>query len=109
MDANDAAALIAAALAGVGAVCVPALLAQPHIDGGRLVPVLKDFMPSDLWLFAAYTQRRHNSAALRALLDLLEARMQTPGAVPPKPAPASRQRAGSHWHPFQALGHAQAA
>ncbi|WP_398497978.1 LysR family transcriptional regulator [Variovorax sp.] len=109
MDANDAAALIAAALAGVGAVCVPALLAQPHIDGGRLVPVLKDFMPSDLWLFAAYTQRRHNSAALRALLDLLEARMQTASAAPPKTAPASRQRAGSHWHPFQAIGHAQPA
>jgi DNA-binding transcriptional LysR family regulator len=76
MDANDAGALIAAALAGIGAVCVPALLAQPHVGRGSLVPVLAEFMPSDLWLYAAYTQRRHNSAALRALLDLLEARMQ---------------------------------
>lgn len=75
MDANDSSALIAAALAGVGAVCVPALLAQPYTQRGSLVPVLKEFMPRDIWLYAAYTQRRHNSAALRALLELLEARM----------------------------------
>ena len=87
MDANDAGALIAAALAGIGAVCVPALLAQPHIGRGSLVPVLAEFMPRDLWLHAAYTQRRHNSAALRALLDMLEARMQQEeGAATPKPS-----------------------
>lgn len=80
LGANDASALIAAALSGIGAVCVPALLAQPHVERGNLVPVLKEFMPGDLWLYAAYTQRRNNSAALRALLDLLEARMQD-GAV----------------------------
>lgn len=76
MDANDAGALIAAALAGIGAVCVPALMAQPHTDRGKLVPVLQEFMPRDMWLYAAYTQRRHNSAALRALLELLEVRMR---------------------------------
>jgi DNA-binding transcriptional LysR family regulator len=75
MDANDSSTLIAAALAGIGAVCVPALLAQPHTERGGLVPVLKEFMPRDIWLYAAYTQRRHNSAALRALLKLLETRM----------------------------------
>jgi len=29
----------------------------------------------DMWLCAAYLQRRHNSAALRALLDFLETRI----------------------------------
>ncbi len=76
MDANDASALIAAALDGIGAVCVPALLARPYTERGSLVPVLKGFMPRDIWLYAAYAQRRHNSAALRALLDLLETRMR---------------------------------
>jgi DNA-binding transcriptional LysR family regulator len=75
MDANDSSTLVAAALAGIGAVCVPALLAQPYTERGSLVPVLKEFMPRDIWLYAAYTQRRHNSAALRALLKLLETRM----------------------------------
>ena len=83
MDANDANALIAAALAGIGAVCVPAPLARPHTERGHLVPVLQEIMPRDIWLYAAYTQRRHNSAALRALLALLEVRMRegAPGAA----------------------------
>jgi len=76
MDANDSSTLVAAALAGIGAVCVPVQLAQPYIERGSLVTVLKEFMPRDIWLYAAYTQRRHNSAALRALLELLELRMR---------------------------------
>ena len=76
MDSNDASALIGAALADIGAVCVPDLLAQPYVEGAHLVPVLQDFMPSDIWLYAAYTQRRQNSAALRALLEILELRMR---------------------------------
>ena len=72
MDANDAAPLIGAALAGLGAICVPAMMAQAHVERGALVPVLKEYMPRDMWLYAAYAQRRHNSAALRALLDFLE-------------------------------------
>jgi DNA-binding transcriptional LysR family regulator len=76
MDANDTAMLTAIALTGLGAVCVPMSMAQPHIERGALVPVLKEYMPTDLWLYAAYTQRRHNSAALRALLDFLEMRIR---------------------------------
>jgi len=96
MDANDGAPLIGVALAGLGAVCVPAMMVQPHIERGALVPVLKEYMPRDLWLYAAYTQRRHNSAALRALLDYLETRV---GHHPPapvrsirRPQPATRAR-----------------
>lgn len=81
MDANDAAPLIGVALAGLGAVCVPTLMAQTHLERGALVPVLQKFMPRDLWLYAAYTQRRHNSAALRALLDFLETRMGQPATA----------------------------
>ncbi|MDB5928514.1 MAG: LysR family transcriptional regulator, partial [Polaromonas sp.] len=36
--------------------------------------VLPEFSPDDLWLYAAYTQRRQNSAALKALLAFMEAR-----------------------------------
>ncbi|OUM04166.1 LysR family transcriptional regulator [Variovorax sp. JS1663] len=95
MDANDAAPLIGAALAGLGAICVPAMMAQAHVERGALVPVLKEYMPRDLWLYAAYSQRRHNSAALRALLDFLETHGKTyeppvlveaPAAVAAKPA-----------------------
>ncbi len=102
MDANDAAPLIGAALAGLGAVCVPAMMAQAHIERGALVPVLKDYMPRDLWLYAAYSQRRHNSAALRVLLDFLEARIRSPSPAPSdapaqafKSAKRSRQAAAA--------------
>jgi len=74
MDATDAAALVSVALLGLGAVCLPRLLVQPHLDSGALQATLQDFSPRDVWLYAAYTQRRHNSAALKALLAFLEAR-----------------------------------
>lgn len=80
MDANDASALSGAALADIGAVCVPDLLAQLYVESAHLVPVLKDFMPSDIWLYAAYAPRRQNSAALRVLLAMLEARMRDSAA-----------------------------
>jgi hypothetical protein len=37
-----------------------------------LQATLQDFSPRDVWLYGAYTQRRHNSAALKALLAFLE-------------------------------------
>ncbi|RZL65211.1 MAG: LysR family transcriptional regulator [Variovorax sp.] len=95
MDANDAVPLIGGALAGLGAVCVPSMMVQPHVDRGALVPVLKEFMPSDLWLYAAYLQRRHNSGALRALLDFLVARVPAPQPAPattPVPAKARARK-----------------
>jgi DNA-binding transcriptional LysR family regulator len=73
------------------------MMAQSHVERGALVPVLKEYMPRDLWLYAAYSQRRHNSAALRALLDFLEARVRDPAAAPASPEavavkPARRAR-----------------
>ncbi|SEB26547.1 LysR family transcriptional regulator [Variovorax sp. YR216] len=95
MDANDAAPLIGVALAGLGAVCVPTIMAQPDIERGALVPVLKEYMPTDLWLYAAYTQRRHNSAALRAMLDFLEAKVNKEAAARPAKRSAGGARAAS--------------
>lgn len=86
MDANDAVPLIMAALSGLGAVCVPSMMAETYIQHGALVPVLKEYMPRDLWLYAAYVQRRYNSAALRALLDFLESRVVLAAAKTPDPA-----------------------
>ena len=74
MDASDAAPLVSVALQGLGMVWLPRLLLQPHIDSGALQPVLQNFSPRDVWLYAAYVQRRHNSAALKALLAFLETR-----------------------------------
>jgi DNA-binding transcriptional LysR family regulator len=92
MEANDAVALIELALRGVGVAYVPEPLAQSHLERGALVPVLREHMPHEHWLYAAYSQRRHNSAAMRAMLDFLEQSMGPDGdnpVLPPLPA-ASR-------------------
>lgn len=74
MEASDAAPLVGVALQGLGVVCLPQLMVQPYLDSGVLQAVLQDYSPRDVWLYAAYAQRRHNSAALKALLAFLEAR-----------------------------------
>jgi DNA-binding transcriptional LysR family regulator len=71
------------------------MMAQPDIERGALVPVLKEYMPTDLWLYAAYTQRRHNSAALRAMLDFLESKVGTPPVTRPSKRGAGGARAAS--------------
>lgn len=74
MDASDPMPLVHMALHGLGIARVPRLLVQAHLDSGALVSVLEDYRSNDLWLYAAYTHRRHNSAALKALLAFMEAR-----------------------------------
>jgi len=75
MDSTEGGPLIQVAMRGFGVVYLPGLLVQPHIDHGELEPVLQDYVRKDMWLCAAYLQRRHNSAALRVLLDFLETRV----------------------------------
>lgn len=77
MDATDSAPLIHMALQDLGVVIMPRMLIQKYLDSGQLQPVLEDFQSNDLWLYAAYTQRRHNSAALKALLAFMEERWKT--------------------------------
>jgi DNA-binding transcriptional LysR family regulator len=72
MDATEVAPLIEMAVQGFGVLYVPLLLVQAHIERGELVAVLQGHARSDLWLSAAYLQRRHNSAALRAFLEFLQ-------------------------------------
>lgn len=81
MDATELAPLIQVAMLGFGVLYVPSMLVQSQIDHGELVPVLQGHARSDIWLSAAYLQRRHNSAALRALLDFLQTHLAD------KPAP----------------------
>jgi len=77
MDCNEPAALIELALRGAGMIVAPVFLAKPHLERGALVPVFEDWMPTDIWIYAAYSQRRHNSAALRMMLDFLARSMDT--------------------------------
>lgn len=75
-DATEGSAHRKFALAGLGIAYLPRLIIEDDIANGELETALMAQMPSDIWLMAVYTQRRHNSAALRALLDFLQARMK---------------------------------
>ena len=70
-SANEATALLRAALAGGGLALQPTYLANPHLADGSLQLVLPDWDPPDMSIYALYTSRRHLSPAVRALLDFL--------------------------------------
>ncbi len=81
VDVNDVAPLTTLALQDLGVAFLARPLIQKHLESGRLVSVLEDFVPQDFWVFAVYMQRRHNSAALTALLAHLEHEMARPSSV----------------------------
>ena len=72
VDASDVAPVLTLALQDLGVIYMSRPALAPHLASGALVEVLTDHVPQDTWLYAAYAQRRHNSAALAALLGFLE-------------------------------------
>ena len=92
VNATLAAPLITLATQGLGVMWAPRRALAQWIDSGELECALERFSPSDVWLYAAYMQRRHNSAALRVLLAHLDAfaeafrqRNEWPRIVPERP------------------------
>ena len=74
LSANEATALLQAALAGGGVALQPTYLANPHLANGSLMRVLPDWQPPDMAIHALYPSRKHLSPAVRALLDYLAER-----------------------------------
>ena len=72
INTTDPMPLVPLALQGLGMLWAPRNIVEEHLASGALQAVLQDYSPRDVWLYAAYTQRRHNSAALRALLAFIE-------------------------------------
>ena len=71
---NNTFLMLQAALDGMGLAYVPADLAQPHIDAGRLTPVLQDWWPTFPGYHLYYANRRHPSPALALVIDALRYR-----------------------------------
>ena len=71
LSANEATALLQAALAGGGVALQPTYLANPHLASGSLTRVLPEWQPPDMAIHALYPSRKHLSPAVRALLDFL--------------------------------------
>jgi len=76
LSANEATALLRAALAGGGIALQPTYLANPHLADGSLQAVLPDWTLPDMAIYALYPSRKHLSPAVRALLDFLVERFR---------------------------------
>lgn len=70
-SANEATALLRAALAGGGVALQPTYLASPHLANGSLQVVLPDWKLPSMAIYALYTSRKHLPPAVRAFLDFL--------------------------------------
>lgn len=71
---NSTTLMLQAALDGMGFAYVPFDLMQPHIDAGRLVPVLEDWWPSFPGYHLYYANRRQMAPALALVIDALRYR-----------------------------------
>jgi DNA-binding transcriptional LysR family regulator len=69
--ANNAEVLRDVAVKGGGLALLPTFIAGPELRTGALAPVLSDYRPPELSIFAVYPQTRHLSVKARAFIDFL--------------------------------------
>jgi DNA-binding transcriptional LysR family regulator len=68
---NNTFLILQAALDGLGFAFVPLDLMQPHIDAGRLVPVLEDWWPTFPGYHLYYANRKQIAPALALVIEAL--------------------------------------
>lgn len=66
---DDGNAYLAAGVAGLGVLCVPRYMAQPHVARGELQPLLDDWQVDAMPLYVAFPPHRHVSTKLRSFID----------------------------------------
>jgi DNA-binding transcriptional LysR family regulator len=69
--ADNAVALVAAALAGVGVAGIPKELIIEHLDSGALVPVMKRFPPPTLGIYVVRPPGQHPERKVRVLTEMM--------------------------------------
>lgn len=74
---NNSQALRKAALAGYGIVYVPRCCVYEDIQQGDLVPLLTDYNPRKLGIYAVYPYTRHQPQKIRLLIEHLKMAYQT--------------------------------
>ena len=69
--ADNGAALVAAALAGLGIAGLPIDLMKDHLDSGALQPVLTQYPPPEIAIYVVRPPGQHPSRKIRVLTELL--------------------------------------
>lgn len=89
---DDGNAYLAAGLAGMGVMWLPAYMAGLHVERGELVTLFEDWALAPMPMSVAFPPNRHVSAKLRVFIDwiielmALHAPLTTPVAEPVPPA-----------------------
>lgn len=66
---DDGNAYLAAGLAGLGVIWLPAYMARPHVANGELVTLFEDWTLEPMPMHVAFPPNRHVSAKLRVFID----------------------------------------
>lgn len=66
---DDGNAYLAAGLAGMGVLWLPAYMARPHVASGELVTLFEDWTLDPMPMHVAFPPNRHVSAKLRVFID----------------------------------------
>ena len=74
LHSNNGDLLAEVAARGAGIVFEPAFIVGPDVRAGRLVPLLQDYVPAPVPIYAVYPSRKHLSAKVRLFVDFLVAR-----------------------------------
>lgn len=70
-SANNAEVLRDAAVRGLGVALLPTFIAGAELQEGRLVTILSDYKPPDIFITLLYPPNRHMSPRIRALVAFL--------------------------------------
>jgi len=71
LHSNNGDLLAEVAARGAGIVFEPAFIVGPDVRAGRLVPLLQEFTPPPVPIYAVYPSRKHLSAKVRRFVDFL--------------------------------------
>jgi len=71
LHANSGDFIAEAAARGAGVVLEPAFVVAADVRAGRLVPLLQEFEPAPVPVYAVYPSRKHLSAKVRLFVDFL--------------------------------------
>jgi DNA-binding transcriptional LysR family regulator len=80
LNANSLVFLRNAGLAGLGIIMIPTWMIRDELNHGQLVPLLEDFplAPPSTPIHAVFAHNRHLAPKVRAFVDYLAERMETP-------------------------------
>jgi len=74
VQSNNGDVLAEVAAGGAGIVFEPAFIVGPDVRAGRLVPLLQEYVPAPVPIYAVYPSRKHLSAKVRLFVEFLVAR-----------------------------------